>query len=59
MKVFNFMGWRLAAVVFSGVLLLTAIGSLAVRQLEWGLDFTGGYAGRGALRRQRRPRRDP
>jgi len=42
MKVFNFMGWRLAAVVFSAVLLVTAIGSLAVRQLEWGLDFTGG-----------------
>ena len=42
MKVFNFMGWRLAAVVFSAVLLVTSIGSLAVRQLEWGLDFTGG-----------------
>ncbi|HKK23752.1 MAG TPA: protein translocase subunit SecF [Pseudohaliea sp.] len=42
MKVFNFMGWRLAAIVFSAVLLVTAIGSLAVRQLEWGLDFTGG-----------------
>jgi preprotein translocase subunit SecF len=41
-KVFNFMGWRLAAVVFSAVLLVTSIGSLAVRQLEWGLDFTGG-----------------
>ena len=42
MRVFNFMGWRLAAVVLSAVLLVTAIGSLAVRQLEWGLDFTGG-----------------
>ena len=42
MKVFNFMGWRRAAVVFSAVLLVAAIGSLAVRQLEWGLDFTGG-----------------
>ena len=42
MKVFNFMGWRLAAVVLSAVLLVIAIGSLAVRQLEWGLDFTGG-----------------
>ena len=42
MRVFNFMGWRLAAVVLSAVLLVIAIGSLAVRQLEWGLDFTGG-----------------
>ncbi|KGE04997.1 protein translocase subunit SecF [Pseudohaliea rubra] len=42
MKVFNFMGWRLVAVVFSAALLVVSIGSLAVRQLEWGLDFTGG-----------------
>jgi len=34
--------YRLPAAVFSAVLLVTAIGSLAVRQLEWGLDFTGG-----------------
>lgn len=42
MKVFDFMGKRTLAAIFSGVLLLTAIGSLAVQQLEWGLDFTGG-----------------
>jgi preprotein translocase subunit SecF len=42
MKVINFMGQRKLAIVFSGLLLLIAIGSLATRQLNWGLDFTGG-----------------
>ncbi len=42
MKVIHFMAWRKAATIFSAVLLLVAIGSLAVRQLNWGLDFTGG-----------------
>ncbi|MEM1113657.1 MAG: protein translocase subunit SecF [Pseudomonadota bacterium] len=41
-KVINFMGQRKLALVFSAVLLLSAIGSLAVKQLNWGLDFTGG-----------------
>jgi preprotein translocase subunit SecF len=42
MKVVNFMGQRKLAVVFSLVLILVSIGSLATRQLNWGLDFTGG-----------------
>ncbi|HEY7776290.1 MAG TPA: protein translocase subunit SecF, partial [Kineobactrum sp.] len=42
MKVINFMGQRKLALVFSALLLLVAIGSLATRQLQWGLDFTGG-----------------
>ena len=42
MKTINFMGGRKIAMVFSGLLLLAAIGSLAVNQLNWGLDFTGG-----------------
>jgi len=42
MKVINFMGQRKLAVVFSIVLLVVSIGSLATRQLNWGLDFTGG-----------------
>ena len=42
MKVINFMGQRKLAMAFSAILLLVAIGSLATRQLNWGLDFTGG-----------------
>ncbi len=41
-KVINFMGQRKLAMAFSALLLIVAIGSLAVRQLNWGLDFTGG-----------------
>jgi preprotein translocase subunit SecF len=42
MKVINFMGQRKLAMLFSVVLLVVSIGSLATRQLNWGLDFTGG-----------------
>jgi len=42
MKVINFMGQRKMALAFSLLLLGTAIASLATRQLNWGLDFTGG-----------------
>lgn len=42
MKVINFMGKRRLAAAFSVLLLLTSLGSLAVKQLNWGLDFTGG-----------------
>jgi len=42
MKPINFMGTRRVAAIFSIVLLVLALGSLAVRQLNWGLDFTGG-----------------
>ncbi len=42
MRVINFMGRRYLAAIFSALLILTAIGSLATRQLSWGLDFTGG-----------------
>ena len=42
MKVINFMGQRKMAMFFSLVLLAVSIGSLATRQLNWGLDFTGG-----------------
>ena len=42
MKVINFMGRRRLAAIFSLVLLVVSIGSLAIRQLNWGLDFTGG-----------------
>ncbi len=42
MNTINFMGQRKLAAAFSVVLILCAIGSLVVRQLNWGLDFTGG-----------------
>ena len=42
MKTINFMGQRKLAMLFSITLLLISIGSLATRQLNWGLDFTGG-----------------
>ena len=42
MKTYDFMGQRKLAILFSVILLTVAIGSLAVQQLNWGLDFTGG-----------------
>lgn len=42
MKTINFMGQRKLAMLLSVTLLVIAIGSLATRQLNWGLDFTGG-----------------
>ncbi|GAB5414853.1 MAG: protein translocase subunit SecF [Congregibacter sp.] len=42
MKTINFMGQRRLAAAFSMILIVCALGSLAVRQLNWGLDFTGG-----------------
>jgi preprotein translocase subunit SecF len=42
MKIIKFMGQRKLAMVFSLLLLAVSIGSLATKQLNWGLDFTGG-----------------
>lgn len=39
---FDFMGWRKMAAVLSTVVVLISITSLAVRGLNYGLDFTGG-----------------
>jgi len=41
-KVIKFMRQRKLAMAFSLLILLISIGSLATRQLNWGLDFTGG-----------------
>ncbi|MGR9012387.1 MAG: protein translocase subunit SecF [Gammaproteobacteria bacterium] len=38
----NFIGNRNIALIFSGVLMLISIGSLAIRGLPMGIDFTGG-----------------
>jgi len=42
MKTLNFMGQRKLAMVFSIALILASATSLISRQLNWGLDFTGG-----------------
>ena len=42
MKMYNFMALRWPAAVFSLVLLVISVGSLATKELQWGLDFTGG-----------------
>ncbi len=41
-KVINFMGYRKITALASAVLILISVVSLGVRQLEFGLDFTGG-----------------
>ncbi|WP_010181272.1 protein translocase subunit SecF [Glaciecola sp. HTCC2999] len=38
----KFMRLRVPALVFSTILIIASLGSLAVNQLNWGLDFTGG-----------------
>ena len=42
MKMYTFMALRWPAAVFSLVLLAISVGSLATKELQWGLDFTGG-----------------
>jgi preprotein translocase subunit SecF len=42
MKTISFMGQRKLAFAFSALVLVASIASLATRQLNWGLDFTGG-----------------
>ena len=42
MKTLNFMGQHKLAFAFSLLLILVSLGSLATKQLNWGLDFTGG-----------------
>ena len=41
-KTINFMGSRMVATIFSALLIIGSIGSLAVNGLQFGLDFTGG-----------------
>jgi preprotein translocase subunit SecF len=41
-KIIDFMGQRKIAATLSLLLVFASIGSLAVKQLNWGLDFTGG-----------------
>ncbi|MEX2367028.1 MAG: protein translocase subunit SecF, partial [Pseudohongiellaceae bacterium] len=41
-RVFDFMGKRRLAAVFSAVLLIISLGSLLINGIKYGLDFTGG-----------------
>lgn len=41
-KVINFMGLRKACLAFSAILIIVSLGSLIVKGLNFGLDFTGG-----------------
>jgi preprotein translocase subunit SecF len=38
----SFMKWRWLAVALSAAAMLAAVASLSLKQLNWGLDFTGG-----------------
>lgn len=38
----DFMRWRFVALAFSAALLIASIASIAINQLNFGLDFTGG-----------------
>lgn len=38
----DFLGWRKAGFVLSAVLIVVSLGSLALRGLNFGIDFTGG-----------------
>ncbi len=38
----DFLAWRKIAIIFSSIFLVVSIGSLFIKQLSWGLDFTGG-----------------
>ena len=42
LKVINFMRLRSYASVLSLLLMLGSVGALAVKGINWGLDFTGG-----------------
>ena len=38
----DFLAWRKIAIIFSSIFLVFSIGSLLVKELNYGLDFTGG-----------------
>tara|TARA_Y100000996_G_scaffold391825_1_gene354093 strand:- start:2182 stop:3096 length:915 start_codon:yes stop_codon:yes gene_type:complete len=38
----DFLAWRKIAIVFSSVFLVVSISSVVLKELNWGLDFTGG-----------------
>ena len=38
----DFLAWRKIAIIFSSIFIVLSIGSLLVKELNYGLDFTGG-----------------
>ena len=38
----DFLAWRKIAIVFSSIFLVISIGSIAIKELNWGLDFNRG-----------------
>ena len=38
----DFLAWRKIAIIFSSIFLVLSVGSLLVKELNYGLDFTGG-----------------
>ena len=38
----DFLAWRKIAIIFSSIFLILSLGSLLVKELNYGLDFTGG-----------------
>tara|TARA_X000000950_G_scaffold85245_1_gene107279 strand:- start:135 stop:1052 length:918 start_codon:yes stop_codon:yes gene_type:complete len=38
----DFLAWRKIAIIFSSIFLVLSIGSLLIKELNYGLDFTGG-----------------
>ena len=38
----NFLAWRKVALIFSSIFLVISLGSLFLKELNYGLDFTGG-----------------
>ena len=38
----DFLAWRKIAIIFSSVFLVVSISSVIFKELNWGLDFTGG-----------------
>ncbi|KLV06002.1 preprotein translocase subunit SecF [Photobacterium aquae] len=41
-KVIDFMRWSKFAFVFSAIMIVASLGTVATQKLNWGLDFTGG-----------------
>ena len=38
----DFLAWRRVALIFSSIFLIVSVSSLFLKELNYGLDFTGG-----------------
>ena len=39
----DFLAWRKIAIIFSSVFLVVSIGSVVLKELNWGLDLLEGH----------------